>query len=118
MVLQNIAPTTRLQVMVLGDGNPMSSAGEPKRCLRPVIERNISGVVSVATGRMHAVALTADNRVLTSGVNDRCALGKNITCAALQAEMTTHLRDANDDAPLGLLESTPTVVPVHASANT
>ncbi|KAL2007223.1 hypothetical protein VTN00DRAFT_8661 [Thermoascus crustaceus] len=70
--IQNAAPTTRLEVFVFGKG----SAGElglgTRNSIdvkRPRLNTNLDaksvGVVDIATGGMHAVALTHDNKVLT-----------------------------------------------------
>ncbi|KAI9811693.1 MAG: hypothetical protein M1826_003104 [Phylliscum demangeonii] len=81
----NEKPTTRLTVWVCGEG----SAGELGRgpradgidVKRPRLNALLSpaevGVVQVAAGGMHAAALTHDNQVLTWGVNDLGALGRD-----------------------------------------
>jgi regulator of chromosome condensation len=93
----NSAPTTRLNVLVCGDG----SAGElglgTKNAIdvtRPRLNKNLDantvGIVSLAAGGMHGAALTHDNKVLTWGVNDHHALGR-------ETEWDGGLRDV--DAP-------------------
>lgn len=85
----NSAPTQLLDVFVCGEG----SAGElglgsrrlngkmPTDVKRPRFNPYLSGenpgVVQFACGGMHGIALTKDNRVLTWGVNDNGALGRN-----------------------------------------
>jgi regulator of chromosome condensation len=57
---------------------------------------------------MHTVALTRDNRILTWGVNDEGALGRD-------SDWTGKLRDIDDDpeedGDLNPLEATPTALP-------
>lgn len=82
-LINNKAPTTRLNVYVFGEG----SAGElglgPKNAtdvvrprLNTLLDADKVGVVDIAAGGMHAVALTQDGHVMTWGVNDNHALGR------------------------------------------
>lgn len=87
----NFAPTQPLDIFVFGEG----SAGElglgsrrtdgkmPIDVKRPRFNPNLSGenpgVVQFACGGMHGIALTKDNKVLTWGVNDNSALGRDTT---------------------------------------
>lgn len=87
----NFAPTQPLDIFVFGEG----SAGElglgsrrtdgkmPIDVKRPRFNPNLSGenpgVVQFACGGMHGIALTKDNKVLTWGVNDNGALGRDTT---------------------------------------
>ncbi|KJR86329.1 uncharacterized protein SPSK_02350 [Sporothrix schenckii 1099-18] len=87
----NDAPTKPLEIFVFGEG----SAGElglgavavngkkPVDVKRPRLNANLDpskvGVVQVATGGMHSVVLTKDNKILTWGVNDQGALGRDTT---------------------------------------
>jgi alpha-tubulin suppressor-like RCC1 family protein len=60
---------------------------------RPRLNTNLDaekvGVVDIAAGGMHAVTLTHDNRILTWGVNDNYALGR-------ETIWDGGLRDIND----------------------
>lgn len=62
---------------------------------RPRINHNLAantvGVVSLAVGGMHCIALTHDNRILTWGVNDSGALGRESSSDEVK------LKDADDD---------------------
>lgn len=85
----NSAPTKALDVFVFGDG----SAGElglgHKRIddrdvihvthplLNPLLSAEDVGVVQIACGGMHVLALTKDNKILSWGVNDQGALGRD-----------------------------------------
>ncbi|KAL1965400.1 hypothetical protein VTN77DRAFT_5837 [Rasamsonia byssochlamydoides] len=115
----NAAPTSRLDVFVFGEG----SAGElglgPKNAIdvtRPRLNAKLDaktvGVVSIATGGMHAVALTHDNKVLTWGVNDNCALGRDTTWSGGLKDVDDDASDASD-LELNPLESTPTAIPAN-----
>ncbi|TLS21987.1 uncharacterized protein PpBr36_09196 [Pyricularia pennisetigena] len=72
--------------------------------------KNKTGVVQVAVGGMHAAALTRDGRVLTWGVNDNKALGRDTEWQ----EPPEGLPD--DVADLNPLESSPSAVVFPASA--
>ncbi|TQS31883.1 hypothetical protein Golomagni_07821, partial [Golovinomyces magnicellulatus] len=65
-------------------------------------------VKEIACGGMHVVALTADNQIVTWGVNDNEALGRN-------TQWEGGLRDvddeSDDEAELNPSESTPTAIP-------
>ncbi|KAK7215146.1 hypothetical protein V2G26_003149 [Clonostachys chloroleuca] len=65
-------------------------------------------VVQIACGGMHSVALTKDNKILTWGVNDEGALGRD-------TQWEGGVRDADgdgsdDEEPLNPHESTPTAI--------
>ncbi|XP_044718982.1 regulator of chromosome condensation (RCC1) repeat domain-containing protein [Hirsutella rhossiliensis] len=127
----NDAPTQVLDIYVFGEG----SSGElglgsgringkrPIDVKRPRLNDKLSaksvGVVQIACGGMHAVALTRDHRILTWGVNDQGALGRDTAWEG-------NLRDADkdegsdsgsddDDSGINPLESTPTALSDDAS---
>ncbi|KAI1734093.1 RCC1/BLIP-II [Xylaria scruposa] len=125
-VVDNPVPTTPLDIFVFGEG----SAGElglgskvypgekkpqkPTDVKRPRINHNLGaeavGVVDIACGGMHAVALTKDNRVLTWGVNDDKALGRDTTWAGGVVDADADSDDEDDEDKLNPLESTPTQI--------
>ncbi|KAI0548156.1 regulator of chromosome condensation 1/beta-lactamase-inhibitor protein II [Xylaria curta] len=125
-VVENPVPTTPLDVFVFGEG----SAGElglgskkypgekkpqkPTDVKRPRINHNLSaeavGVVDIACGGMHAVALTKDNRVLTWGVNDDKALGRDTTWSGGVVDADADSDDDDDEDKINPLESTPTQI--------
>lgn len=82
-VVINTAPTTRLDVFAFGTNSNaelgMGTTFQKADCPRPKFNTVLSdaGVVEVSAGGMHGVALTHDNKVLTWGVNDQGALGRN-----------------------------------------
>lgn len=107
----NTAPTARLEVFVFGDG----SAGElglgnkdaievQRPRLNHILDPNSVGVVSLAAGGMHAVALTHNNKILTWGVNDLNALGRDTIWEG-------ELRDINGEKDSDSGESEPDLNP-------
>lgn len=111
----NKAPSDRLRVIVFGGGESgelglgpaihekksPEHAGRPR--LNHILDLATVGVVQLAVGGMHCAALTHDGRVLTWGVNDSKALGRDTTWK-LPAELPPQMTDLNP------LESTPTEV--------
>lgn len=98
IVVINEAPTDKLNVYVFGDGtNGELGLGTGKNCaevkrprLNPHLNADGVGVVSVSVGGMHTAVLTQDNKILTWGVNDQGALGRN-------TEWEGGLRDISED---------------------
>ncbi|RMZ79041.1 hypothetical protein DV737_g3578, partial [Chaetothyriales sp. CBS 132003] len=116
---ETVAPLW-LQVYVFGEG----SAGElglgPRNATevsRPRANPNLAGVVSIATGGMHAVALTPDNKILTWGINDHATLGRDTTWDGglrdVDAQGSGSGSDDDADDALNPKESTPAAVPAH-----
>ncbi|KAI5459671.1 regulator of chromosome condensation 1/beta-lactamase-inhibitor protein II [Mariannaea sp. PMI_226] len=123
----NEAPTQILDVYVFGEG----TSGElglgskkvdnkkPIDVKRPRINANLSartvGVVQVSCGGMHAVALTHDNQILTWGVNDQGALGRDTQWDGGLRDMdksedSDSDSDDEDDTGINPKESTPAPV--------
>ncbi|KAF5227985.1 hypothetical protein FAUST_11417 [Fusarium austroamericanum] len=121
----NEAPTKILDVYVFGEG----SSGElglgskrvnnkkPIDVKRPRLNDNLAaattGVVQISCGGMHAVALTHDNKILTWGVNDQGALGRDTTWDGGLRDMDSAEdsdSDDEDDSGINPKESTPTAV--------
>ncbi|ROW03537.1 hypothetical protein VSDG_01273 [Cytospora chrysosperma] len=85
----NFAPTQPLDIFVFGEGesgelglgNKKSDGKKPVGVKRPRLHHLLSakdvGVTQLACGGMHSVALTKDNKILTWGVNDQGALGRD-----------------------------------------
>lgn len=125
-VVINHAPTTRLNVYVCGEGSsgelglgPEKNAVDVKRPrLNPHLPADRVGVVQVAVGGMHCVALTYDNKILTWGVNDQGALGRDTAWEGGYKDIDDNKSDADsdsDDEPaLNPHESTPTAIPSQA----
>ncbi|KAI8945769.1 regulator of chromosome condensation 1/beta-lactamase-inhibitor protein II [Xylaria longipes] len=107
-----------LAVFVFGGGENGELGLGPKRteALRPCLNSSLDPdsstayhIVEYACGGMHTVALSADNRIVTWGVNDNNALGRD-------TQWDGGLRDVDadsdyEDEELNPLESTPTEIP-------
>lgn len=119
----NEPPTQKLNVYVFGEGTAgelglgtAKNAIDVKRPrLNPNLAANTTGVVEVAAGGMHAVALTHDNKILTWGVNDQGALGRDTQWDGGLKDMDAAGDDDDDDDDendngLNPRESTPGVV--------
>lgn len=122
-VVINNAPGTKLNVYVCGEG----SSGElglgvgknvidvKRPRLNPHLPSDTVGVVQVTVGGMHCVALTHDNHILTWGVNDQGALGRDTTWDGGYKDMDKDDSDSDSDSEdspdLNPHESTPTAIP-------
>lgn len=85
----NTPPTQRLDVLVFGEGsggelglgaknmNGKKVVDVSRPRLNPLLSAKDVGIVQVAVGGMHCAALTHDNKILTWGVNDQGALGRD-----------------------------------------
>ena len=115
----NTAPTQRLNVYVFGEGTAGElGLGTSKKSIdvkRPRLNPNLAadkvGVVQVAAGGMHVVALTHDNKILTWGVNDSGALGRDTDWDGGLRDMdqaeASDSEDEDDDNGLNPKESVP-----------
>jgi regulator of chromosome condensation len=121
----NKIPTQKLDIYVFGEG----SAGElglgsikvdgkkPIDVKRPRLNEKLSadtvGVVQIAVGGMHCAALTYDNKILTWGVNDSGALGRDTTWDGGLKDVDDNTSDSgsdDDDTKMNPMESTPMAV--------
>lgn len=117
----NKVPDQRLDVFVFGEGSSSElglgtakNAIDVKRPrLNPLLPSKDVGVVHVACGGMHVAALTHDNKILTWGVNDQGALGRNTDWEGGLKDMDENASDDSDKSDSGLnpLESNPTAIP-------
>ena len=121
----NQAPTDRLNIYVFGEGSSGElGLGTKKNAIdvkRPRLNANLPagtvGVVQIAAGGMHVAALTHDNKILTWGVNDQGALGRDTKWDGGLKDMDDNASDDSeddDDAGLNPKESTPTAIPSDA----
>ncbi|KAL9058562.1 MAG: hypothetical protein Q9162_001717 [Coniocarpon cinnabarinum] len=115
-ITYNVAPTAQLQAFGFGEGEAgelglgiKSSTGVSTPRPNPLL----SNVVSVATGGMHGAALTSDNKVLTWGVNDLSALGRDTAWEGKLKDADADSGDSDDDSDVDLnpREATPAPVP-------
>ncbi|KAJ4349973.1 uncharacterized protein N0V89_008594 [Didymosphaeria variabile] len=113
--------TEPLKVFVFGEGGQGElGLGATKKAIdvkRPRWNETLSNqdIVRIATGGMHVVALTKDNKILTWGVNDNGALGRETSDGEQLKDMKEgddEESDSDDDETGGLnpLEATPTAV--------
>jgi regulator of chromosome condensation len=118
-VVINHPPTQRLDIYVSGEGSQgelgLGSGKGSMNALKPRLNPHLSaagiGVVQMATGGMHCAALTYDNKVLTWGVNDEGALGRDTHWEAPMRDVDDDKSDdSSDDADLNPIEATPTPV--------
>jgi regulator of chromosome condensation len=112
----NRIPTQRLDIFVFGEGgsgelglgSKIVNGKSPIDVKRPRFNQHLAaaGVVQIAAGGMHGAAITADNKLLTWGVNDQGALGRDTKSDKDGDD------DESDDEESGLspLESTPAEV--------
>lgn len=96
----NKAPTQRLNVYVFGANEngelglgPFAAEEVVRPRLNPHLSSDSVGVVQLAVGGMHCAALTHDNKILTWGVNDLGALGRDTTWDGGMVDLS----DAEDD---------------------
>ena len=101
----NEPPTQRLQVFVFGEGTAgelgLGTAKGTIDVRRPRLNANLDpdkvGVVQVVGGGMHVIALTHDNKILTWGVNDQGALGRDTTWDGGLKDMDAAAEEDSDD---------------------
>ncbi len=118
--INTIRYTEPLKVFVFGEGSSGELGfGATRKAIdvkRPRFNEPLTNhnVVRIATGGMHVVALTKDNKILTWGVNDNGALGRDTSNADVKMKDLDADNDDSDseDETGGLndLESTPTAV--------
>ncbi|KAK3384653.1 putative regulator of chromosome condensation protein [Lasiosphaeria ovina] len=112
----NEVPKRVMDIFVFGEG----SSGElglgavkvdgkkPIDVKRPRFNSALKKVVQVACGGMHVAALTSDNKILTWGVNDQGALGRDTTWDGGLRDVDAEDSDDDDeDSGLNPNESNP-----------
>jgi regulator of chromosome condensation len=123
-LVNNEAPTARLNVYVFGEGSTgelglgtQDATDVTRPRLNVKLDASKMGVVDIAAGGMHAVALTHDGKVLTWGVNDNNALGRETSWEGGVRDINNEQDDAVSDDSNGDLnpfESTPTAIPMQS----
>lgn len=113
----NVAPTQLLDIYVFGC-NECGELGLGQQTKKDTIARPTKnpdltalGIVQMAAGGMHGVALTKDNKILTWGVNDGKPLGRDTDeWVAPEKDADADSDDESVGAAQNPLESTPTEV--------
>jgi regulator of chromosome condensation len=117
--INQIRYTDPLKVFLFGEGSSGELGfGATKKAIdvkRPRFNEALTnmGVVRIATGGMHVVALTKDNKILTWGVNDNGALGRDTSGAEVLRDIDAGSDSDSEDDPTGGLndkEATPTAI--------
>ncbi|PQE03831.1 ran exchange factor prp20 pim1 protein [Rutstroemia sp. NJR-2017a BBW] len=116
----NIAPTQILDIYVfgcneageLGLGDASKKTTLPRPVLNPKLSASAAGVVGMAAGGMHGAVLTKDNKILTWGVNDGGALGRDTFWEAPTKDIDADGSDddSDDEVSVNPRENTPTQV--------
>lgn len=115
-IILNHPPTEVTDVFVCGTneqgGLGLGPGSKPGPVYRPRLNPILSsaGVVQIAAGGMHCIALTNDNKLLSWGVNDLGALGRDTTWEAAWVDPNADKSDSeSEDEASGLnpKESTP-----------
>jgi regulator of chromosome condensation len=121
-VIINEPPTARLNVYVCGEGSSgelglgtAKNAVDVKRPrLNPLLPTDTVGVVHVAVGGMHCIALTHDNKIFTWGVNDQGALGRDTAWEGglkdMDDDKSDTSSDSGSDSGMNPHEATPTAI--------
>ena len=123
----NTAPTDRLDIYVFGNGeqSELGLGPDPKTTrkvrrprLHPSLDADKVGVVAFSAGGMHTAVLTHDNKIMTWGVNDQGALGRDTAWEGGERDIADDKSDSDSDEetnePLNPYESTPSEIDVSA----
>ncbi|KAJ6781403.1 hypothetical protein PWT90_02240 [Aphanocladium album] len=101
----------------LGLGSKKVDGKKPIDVKRPRLNANLDaksvGVIQISCGGMHVAALTRDNKILTWGVNDQGALGRDTNWDGGLKDMDGNDSDSEedgDDTGINPNESTPIAV--------
>lgn len=122
-VIINHAPIEKLNVYVCGEGSSgelglgtAKNAVDVKRPrLNPLLDANNVGVVQIAVGGMHCVALTHDNQILSWGVNDQGALGRDTAWEGGLKDVDAESDSDSDDDDSGMNPREAMPAPVSAT---
>lgn len=120
----NFAPTQPLDIFIFGEGesgelglgNKKSDGKKPVGVKRPRLHHLLPakdvGVVQLACGGMHSIALAKDNKILTWGVNDQGALGRDTAWdgGVRDADADESEDESEEFENMNPLESTPAEV--------
>ncbi|KAH9897426.1 putative Ran exchange factor Prp20/Pim1 [Xylariomycetidae sp. FL2044] len=115
----NKVPSEKLTILIFGGGESGELGLGPKKkeSLRPfknplldVDSPSAFHIVQLACGGMHTIALTTKNKIITWGVNDEYALGRDTQWDGKLRDIGTASEDEDDDDEddeLNPLEATP-----------
>lgn len=116
----NTVPTQLLDIYVfgcnesgeLGLGDATKKTTIPRPVANPKLSASAAGVVNIAAGGMHGAVLTRDNKILTWGVNDNKALGRDTTWEAPTRDMDAEEESDSEDEDIvqNPRETTPTEI--------
>ncbi|TVY43384.1 Protein pim1 [Lachnellula subtilissima] len=120
----NDTPSQKLDIYVFGDGEsgelglgPKPIQGKKPTNVRyprrnTLLDPTTVGVVQVAVGGMHCIALTYDQKIITWGVNDNVALGRDTTWEARTRDIDqdSDAEDSDEESDLNPKECTPTSI--------
>ncbi|KAK2599077.1 hypothetical protein QQS21_005483 [Conoideocrella luteorostrata] len=121
----NQVPTEKLAVLVFGTGEAGELGLGPKKAavFSPTLNPLLTNIVQLACGGMHTVALTSDNKIVTWGVNDESALGRDTEWDGTMLSIDKDSDDDDEDsdnskesddgeeADMNPLEATPMEIP-------
>ena len=100
-----------------GDGGELGLGSAVQEAARPRLNQFLNPenpsalrIVQLACGGMHTVGLTEDNKIVTWGVNDNHALGRDTVWEGGLRDIDG---DPEEDGELNPLESTPTPIPAN-----
>lgn len=80
--------------------------------LNKFLDAKTVGIVQIAVGGMHCVSLNRESKILTWGVNDDGALGRDTKWEAPTRDIDAESNsDDDEDCDLSPKESTPTAIP-------
>jgi regulator of chromosome condensation len=98
----------------LGLGSEKGQITVKRPRLNPLLAADTVGVVHMAVGGSHCAVLTHNNQILTWGVNDEGALGRDVTWEAPTRDIDDEKSDgdSDDDSETGInpKEATPTAI--------
>ena len=120
----NHPPTQKLDIYVFGSGDTgelglgatVRDGKKPKNVRRPrkndLLDAKTVGIVQVAVGGMHCLALSHDNKIYSWGVNDLGSLGRDTTSGVKETAIDAD-SDSEDEDDIGLnaREATPAPIP-------
>ena len=122
----NDTPSQKLDIYVFGEGESgeLGLGPKPIQGIKPtdvryprrntLLDPATVGVVQVAVGGMHCIALTYDQKIITWGVNDTVALGRDTTWEAptRDIDQDSDAEDSDEEIDLNPKECTPTSIPM------